>query len=159
MSLPNSRKASAELPPLSTMTTTVTIPEKTALSNATTICTPVERSPRPSSTFVPTLDKPGANPFETDLEMAPTTTTSDKITWGQKDTMNRRSDCRVWPGKDHWKQKAKAAKRKRSWCTCMAGLSRRNRIIARVLIVFLIIGIAIGVGFGVSKPLGAPIWH
>lgn len=155
MSLPNSRKASAELPPLSTMTTTVTIPEKTALSTVTTVA---DRSPRPSSTFVPTLDKPGANPFETDLEMAPTATT-DKITWCQKDTLNRRSDARVWPGKDHWKQKAKAAKRKRSWCTCMAGLSRRNRIIARVLIVFLIIGIAIGVGFGVSKPLGAPIWH
>ncbi|KAJ3528680.1 hypothetical protein NM208_g10092 [Fusarium decemcellulare] len=59
----------------------------------------------------------------------------------------RKSDCQVWPGKDHWKQKAKANKAKNR-CTCMAHLSRRNRIIVKCLIVFLVVGVAVGVGFG-----------
>ncbi|KKA30912.1 hypothetical protein TD95_002631 [Thielaviopsis punctulata] len=71
-------------------------------------------------------------------------------------TLNH-SDCQVWPGQDHWKRKAKAAKKERS-ITCLARLSKRNRIIAKVVLGVLIIGIAVAVGFGVSKPLGAPIW-
>lgn len=71
-------------------------------------------------------------------------------------TLNH-SDCQVWPGQDHWKRKAKAAKKERS-TTCLANLSKRNRIIVKVALGILIIGIAVAVGFGVSKPLGAPIW-
>ncbi len=68
------------------------------------------------------------------------------------------TDCQVWPGQDHWKRKAKAAKMKRS-CRCLSHLSKRNRLIVKILIGFLVVGMAVGVGFGVSKPLGAGIWQ
>jgi hypothetical protein len=92
------------------------------------------------------------NPFDTDLEAMITTDSrrrSDAVT---------RDDCQVWPGKEHWKRKAKEAKRGRRSCACMASLSRRTRIVVKISIALLIVGIAVAVGFGVSKPLGAPIW-
>ncbi|KAK7421098.1 hypothetical protein QQZ08_010100 [Neonectria magnoliae] len=134
----------------------MSIPEKVALSNVTTICpSPLDRSPRGSATSTPLTQK--GNPFDTDVEaMIPATTTD---TYGQKiHAQTSKTDCQVWPGKEHWKQKAKLAKKQRGWCTCLAKLSPRNKIIAKVLIVVLIVGIAVGVGFGVSKPLHAPIW-
>ncbi|KAK8135241.1 hypothetical protein PG984_003181 [Apiospora sp. TS-2023a] len=95
------------------------------------------------------------NPFDTDIEAL-----------HSSDNLNRKSisqtppntNCSVWPGQDHWKQKAKAAKQKNRSCNFMAGLSKRNRIIAKILLAFLIIGLAVGVGVGISKPLGADIW-
>ncbi|KAK5654797.1 hypothetical protein OQA88_6833 [Cercophora sp. LCS_1] len=98
-----------------------------------------------------------ANPFDTDIEAMITTT----------ETCNRKStectkggtDCQVWPGQDHWKRKAKAAKKSRHNCNCLANLSKRNRLIVKILIGVLIIGIAVAVGLGVSKPLGAGIWR
>ncbi|EGY23636.1 hypothetical protein VD0002_g6213 [Verticillium dahliae] len=103
------------------------------------------------------------NPFDTDVEAMITTTNTNN----NNNNMSRKctttiskADCpSVWPGKEHWKQKAKTAKRNRhNTCNCLAHLSKRNRIIAKILIGLLIVGIAVGVGFGVSKPLGAPIW-
>ncbi len=67
------------------------------------------------------------------------------------------TDSQVWPGQGHWKRKAKEQKMKRSR-TCLSRLSKRNRLIAKILIGLLIIGIAVGVGLGISKPLGAAIW-
>ncbi|KAM5344707.1 hypothetical protein ACJ41O_010569 [Fusarium nematophilum] len=135
--------------------TTVTLPEKAAFSTTTTACP--DDTPRMSTTSTPRSDK-STNPFDTDIEaMVPTHTTDSAMHKTSSSPLARKSDCQVWPGKDHWKQKAKAAKA-RNRCTCMAKLSPRNRIIAKVLIVFLIVGVAVGVGFGVSKPLNAPIW-
>ncbi|KAK2071717.1 hypothetical protein P8C59_006121 [Phyllachora maydis] len=98
------------------------------------------------------------NPFDTDVEAMITVTES-----GNRrsciDSKTGGNDCQMWPGKDHWRRKAKAAKMSRRNCNCLSHLSKRNRIIVKVLIAMLIIGIAIGVGFGVSKPLGAGIWH
>ncbi|KAF4466008.1 hypothetical protein FALBO_7143 [Fusarium albosuccineum] len=139
--------------------TCVTVPEKAAFSTNTTICpSPLDDAPRMSAASTPRSDKT-ANPFDTDVEaMMPTHSTESCV---QQKTSNsqlpRKSDCQVWPGKDHWKQKAKANKAKNR-CTCMANLSRRNRIIAKVIIIFLVVGVAVGVGFGISKPLNAPIW-
>lgn len=99
-----------------------------------------------------------ADPFDTDIEAM--------LPGGAPDNCPRKSlgcqrpdaECQVWPGQEHWKRKAKAAKVNRSRCGCMARMSKRNRIIIQVLIGLLIIGIAVGVGLGVSKPLGAGIW-
>lgn len=100
------------------------------------------------------------NPFDTDVEAMITHTTSE----GTNNGNGRRSiacrglgDSQVWPGQSHWKKKAKEQKMKRS-CSCLSRLSKRNRLIVKVLIVLLVIGIAVGVGVGISKPLGAPIW-
>lgn len=98
-----------------------------------------------------------ANPFDTDIEAMPVITHNSSRR--SVECTKGGSDCHVWPGQDHWKRKAKAAKKSRHSCTCLAGLSKRNRILVRIGIVILIVGIAVGVGFGVSKPLGAGIWH
>ncbi|EWG46036.1 hypothetical protein FVEG_06636 [Fusarium verticillioides 7600] len=130
--------------------TNLTIPEKAA-TNVT-----VTETPRISTTSTPQTDK--LNPFDTDIEAMVTTRTSDSCMHKTSSTpLARKTDCQVWPGKDHWKQQAKAAKAKNR-CTCMAKLSQRNRWIVKGLIIFLVVGIAVGVGFGVSKPLNAPIW-
>jgi len=138
----------------------VTMPDKAVLSDSA------------SSTLSPSRDKSfdvhreesavstprsyqNSNPFDTDIEAMVPTHTQESC--ARKSTTVERGDCQVWPGKDHWKQKAKAAKMDRS-CRCMARLSKRTRIVVKILIGLLIVGIAVGVGFGVSKPLGAPIW-
>ncbi|KAK4193039.1 hypothetical protein QBC35DRAFT_162879 [Podospora australis] len=97
------------------------------------------------------------NPFDTDIE-AMITHENSHVKKSAECTRGG-SDCQVWPGQDHWKRKAKAAKKNRRACNCLAGLSKRNRIIAKILIILLIVGIAVAVGFGVSKPLGAGIWR
>jgi predicted transporter len=47
---------------------------------------------------------------------------------------------------------------RRKW-NCLGHLSKRNRIIVKILIGFLIVGIAVGVGLGVSKSLGYGVWQ
>ncbi|KAK4645977.1 hypothetical protein QC761_206280 [Podospora bellae-mahoneyi] len=96
------------------------------------------------------------NPFDTDIEAMITNENSHKRS---AECTKGGTDCQVWPGQDHWKRKAKAAKKNRRACNCLAGLSKRNRILVKILLIFLIVGIAVGVGFGVSKPLGAGIWR
>jgi len=111
--------------------------------------------PRTSNVSTPASSH-HANPFDTDIEAIITT-----------ETCNRKStectkggpDCQVWPGRDHWRRKAKAAKRSRHNCNCLANLSKQNRIMVKIAIGLLIIGIAVGVGLGISKPLGAGIWR
>lgn len=135
-----------------TTSSTLTMPEKAALSNTTTLSADPLDNPRPSKDV--SVD---SNPFDTDIEACPNTHELQNTGSRNLIAPGRKSECQVWPGKDHWKERAKTNKAKRS-CTCMAKLSRRNRIIAKLLIIFLIVGIAVGVGFGVSKPLNAPIW-
>lgn len=131
-------------------------PEKAAFSNVTTICpSPLDQSPRVSASYTPRTDK--LNPFDTDIEAMIPATTTDTGTQRVVPAVSK-SECQVWPGKEHWKQKAKLDKKKRRGCTFMTKLSPRNRIIAKVLMILLVIGIAVGVGFGISKPLHAPIW-
>lgn len=111
----------------------------------------------PRASDISTPASSHTNPFDTDIEAMITTT----------ETCNRKStectkggtDCHVWPGQDHWRRKAKAAKMSRHSCNCLANLSKRNRIIVKILIGILVVGIAVGVGLGVSKPLGAGIWR
>jgi hypothetical protein len=96
-----------------------------------------------------------ANPFDTDVE-AIITPNSERC--GRKSGAYKGNDCQMWPTNDHWRQKAKAAKVKRS-CTCLAHLSKRNRLLVKILIGILIVGIAVAIGVGISKPLGAGIWQ
>lgn len=134
--------------------TNLSLPEKACLSKINTAS--FERSPRLSSVSSPQSDK-SADPFDTDLEATMPITSTNSCAYKTNTRGKNSSDCQVWPGRDQWKMKAKEAKRKRG-CTCLAGLSKRNRCIAKILIVLLIVGIAVGVGFGISKPLNAPIW-
>ncbi|KJR89102.1 uncharacterized protein SPSK_06641 [Sporothrix schenckii 1099-18] len=110
---------------------------------------------------LPTPTSVHQNPFDTDVEAMITHTTSEGTS---NEGAGRRSiacrglgDSQVWPGQSHWKKKAKEQKMKRS-CSCLSRLSKRNRLVVKVLIVVLVVGVAIGVGLGISKPLGAPIW-
>ncbi|KAK3370335.1 hypothetical protein B0H63DRAFT_314724 [Podospora didyma] len=127
------------------------------------------QDPFGSDTYTPLAEKhtrssdvstPGssrANPFDTDIEAI--ITASEHNTRKSAECTKGGSDCQVWPGKDHWRQKAKAAKRNRHSCNCLSRLSKRNRIIVKILIGLLIVGIALGVGLGVSRHLNAPIWR
>jgi len=113
--------------------------------------------PRPSDVSTPCSNH--LNPFDTDIEAIITPATTSGEACGRKSTCQKGgTDCHVWPGQSHWRRKAKQAKKKRS-CGCLSHLSKRNRLIVKILIIFLIVGIAVGVGFGVSKPLGAGIWQ
>ncbi|KAH8171175.1 hypothetical protein LIA77_09956 [Sarocladium implicatum] len=133
------------------------IPQKASLPKISTTAMSPSRSARSSADMTPRTDVT-ENPFDTDLEaMVPTNESAPGCV--RRET-TQRSDCQVWPGTAQWKQKAKESKaaNRRKRFNCLAGLSRRNRIIAKIVIVLLIVGIAVGVGFGVSRPLGAPIW-
>jgi hypothetical protein len=142
---------------------TIAMPEKAALSidNSTLAPTPSgnEKSidlQRDSNLSTPHSYN-NTNPFDTDIEAIIPTSSAEQCA-RKSTTVPRAADCQIWPGQEHWKQKAKAAKIKNRSCTCMARMSKRNRILVKLLIAFLIVGIAVGVGVGVSKPLGAPIW-
>ncbi|SPO06910.1 uncharacterized protein DNG_09604 [Cephalotrichum gorgonifer] len=124
-------------------TTLISAPEKSYNGSIHTTAYP----PTPLS-----QNDQGANPFDTDLEAM---ISSDSR---RKSLTAKRDDARVWPSKEHWKNKAKEAKKGRGNCACMASLSRRTRIAVKVAIGLLIVGVAVGIGFGISKPLGAPIW-
>ncbi|KAK8144148.1 hypothetical protein G3M48_006254 [Beauveria asiatica] len=124
----------------------VAAPEKATLSTATTVCV------MPVDATTPRSER-SSNPFDTDVEAA----LISQSTTRKSCHVTRNGECQVWPGKQHWKDKAKDAKIKRS-CTYMSRLNHRQKIAAKVLLIALVIGIAVGVGFGVSKPLGAPIW-
>jgi len=96
-------------------------------------------------------------PYETDIEAMTTQHSSDRL--NRRSTANVHDpNCTVWPGQDHWKQKARAAKINNRSCQPFARLDRRTRIAIKITIIILVVAIAIGVGFGVSKPLGASIW-
>lgn len=113
------------------------------------------RLSRPSDVSSPATVR--ADPFDTDIEAM--ITPVEQHSRRSADCLKGGPDCQVWPGQDHWKRKAKAAKKKQHSCNCLAGLSKRNRILVKILIIVLIVGAAVGVGFGVSKPLGAGIWR
>lgn len=136
-----------------TNTSLVAVPEKAALSN-TTICGPMEATPRTSQE-----SSTKGTPFGHDLEAGIETHNSHElINTTTRTQTKQQGDCQVWPNKEHWKRKAKLAKAKNRNCNLMSKMSRRNRIITKIIIMFFIIGIAVAIGFGISKPLGAPIW-
>ena len=146
---------------VTTMPTPITLAEPEKAQYASSTRTPStykvsQECPRDSSVSTP-RSYAGGNPFDTDIE-AIIPTSSSQENCARKSTTVSRNDCQVWPGKEHWKQKAKAAKANNRSCACMGRLSKRTRVIVKVLIALFIIGVAVGVGFGVSKPLGAPIW-
>jgi hypothetical protein len=134
--------------------TAVAVPEKAALVNV--FSSPVDTLARSSNDSLSRSVK-SANPFDTDIEAIATTDSMQNCVTKSSTNLKPKGECTVWPGKDHWQRRDKAAKMKRS-CSIMAKLSPRNKIIAKIVIILLIVGIGVGVGFGVSKPLGAPIW-
>lgn len=149
----------AERPGLAVETTTTApqLREKRSQDSLSTVPFPTleEKVSRPSDVSSPATVR--ANLFDTDIEAM--ITPVEQHGRRSAECTKGGTDCQVWPGQDHWKRKAKAAKKQRHTCNCLANLSKRNRIIVKILIIILIVGIAVGVGFGVSKPLGAGIWR
>ena len=68
-----------------------------------------------------------------------------------------KKDCTVWPHQSTLKQRSKDMKRRRG-CMLFRRLTRKQRIIAQIVIAVLIVGAAIGIGIGVSKAVGAGVW-
>lgn len=97
------------------------------------------------------------NPFDTDIEAMITPSISRDPATRMTTNMTTKCggpDCQVWPTREHWIKKAKAAKTKRG-CNCFAHLSRRNRIAINCAIVLIFLAVALGVGIGISRALGA----
>ncbi|KAI8316867.1 hypothetical protein K4K61_000151 [Colletotrichum sp. SAR11_59] len=150
----------------------ISVPEKAAFTTTTEGIPSANLTPVPTTTPEKSLDLHrdsnlstprsyrNENPFDTDIE-AMITATSSSDPYAMKTITTTKADCpTIWPGKQDWKARAKAAKRQRdrSSCACMAKMSKKNRIITKIALGLLVIGVGVGVGFGVSKPLGAPIW-
>ncbi|KAJ2904856.1 uncharacterized protein MKZ38_007048 [Zalerion maritima] len=108
------------------------------------------------STLSTPLSTQNPDPFDTDVEaMIPNN--PENCPRKSMGCQRPDADCQVWPGQEHWRKKAKAAKVSRSRCGCMAKMSKRNRILIHLLILVLIVGIGLSIGFGISKPINAPI--
>ncbi|TDZ40094.1 hypothetical protein C8034_v006115 [Colletotrichum sidae] len=148
----------------------ITLPEKAAFTTNVDPLSSANLTPVPTTTPEKSLDLVrdsnlstprsyrNENPFDTDIE-AMITATSSSDPYAMKTITTTKADCpTIWPGKQDWKARAKAAKRDRTKCACMGRMSKKNKIITKIAIGLLVIGIGVGVGFGVSKPLGAPIW-
>ena len=92
--------------------------------------------------------------YETDLEsgskrysMEPSSTVGN--------TPNK--ECTVWPGQETMRQRTKDLKNNKR-CRPFRGLTRKQRIWTKVIIVLVFIGVAIGIGVGISKAVGGGIW-
>lgn len=124
------------------------------------------RDPSPSSAFYlhPTTrysleqsrteSKNNLAVYETDLEAGGRLSNSN--TNGLINTRTKQ-DCTVWPGQKTLKANHKLHRRKGA-CNPLRDLSKRNKIIAKVLIAMVLIGLAVGIGVGVSKAVGGGVW-
>lgn len=121
-------------------------------------------SRRSSDVSTPATTHNDLNPFDTDLEamISSRTLTQPDDACGMKSAsksnLKGSPEGQVWPGQDYWKNKAKAARINKRSCQCLAKMSKRNRIIVKVLIGAIIVAIAVGVGLGISRAVGAGVW-
>lgn len=119
---------------------------------------------RPSNASTPATVSQDRNPFDHDLEamISSRTLTGGDDSCGMKSVSHSNlkgcEEGQVWPGKAHWKKKSKAAKVNKHSCQLLAKLSKRNRIIVKLLIGLLVIALGVGVGLGISRKLGAGVW-
>lgn len=67
------------------------------------------------------------------------------------------NDCTVWPGRHQLIEKSNERK-KRSGCSPLRRLSRKQRISVKILIALIIVGAAVGIGVGVSRAVGSGVW-
>ncbi|RFU76041.1 hypothetical protein TARUN_6202 [Trichoderma arundinaceum] len=157
MAFSDKRQSTASVRLTTEVIVEVSVPDKALSPTVGVYAVPTNATSVTSITSNPHSEKTTTNPFETDIEALNSHSSLDKPC-RKSTTLDAKTDCQVWPGKDHWAKQAKQAKMKRNNCTCMAQLSPRNKIIAKVLIIVLVVGVAVSVGFGISKPLGAPLW-
>lgn len=148
-----------------TLSTTTTSTNTLATSPAASLAPfPEPALGRSSDVSTPATAHNDLNPFDTDLEAMISSRTlavaDDSCGMKSASCSNLKGspDGQVWPGQAHWKRKAKAAKVNQRSCQCFAKMSKRNRIIIKVLIIALVVGIAVGVGLGISKSLGVGVW-
>ena len=143
-----------------TTTRLVQKPSQDTFASDTMTPTAEKKQPQPRISDLSTPATPASchngSPFDTDMEAIITTETCNRKS---TECTKGGTDCQVWPGQEHWRKKAKAARKNRHSCNCLQSLSKRNRIIVKILIAMLIVGIAVGVGLGISRSLGAGIWR
>ncbi|EHK20091.1 uncharacterized protein TRIVIDRAFT_48020 [Trichoderma virens Gv29-8] len=157
MATPDKRQSTASVRLTREITIEISVPDKALTPTVGVYAVPTNATSVTSITSNPNSDKTTTNPFDADIEALHSHSSIDKPL-RKSMTLDAKMECQVWPGKDHWQKQAKQTKVKRNNCSCMANLSPRNKIIAKILIIVLVVGIAVSVGFGISKPLGAPLW-
>jgi len=68
-------------------------------------------------------------------------------------------ECTVWPSRRAWEEKAMMVKKRegrRNW-NCLAGLTKRQTLVVRLLIGLVIVAIAVGLGVGISRAVGGRV--
>lgn len=151
------RQSTASVVLTTEVTVEVSVPDKALAPTVGVYAVPTHATSVTSITSNPHSEKTTTNPFDADIEALNSHSSLDKS--GRKSmTMEAAANCPVWPGKDHWQKQAKHAKRQRTYCTPMAKLSARNKIICKILIIVLVVGAAVSIGLGISKAVGAPVW-
>ena len=107
-----------------------------------------------------------SNSYDTDVEACLTPQKTTGTYGGRMSLLKSKSrgdiECTVWPGQNALKQKKKDMRRERGknlmCCGWMAGLSKKKKIYAKILIALLVVGIAVGVGVGISRAVGGGVW-
>lgn len=127
---------------------------------------PFYTHPPASHEVIPSATKKGhLNVYEKDLEAgndAPLTpTTDDEHPFSQRIGVEQNKECTMWPSKQTLKQKYQAEKQQRQQKRGIKALnpvrakwtamSKRNKLIAKILLAVFVVGVAVALGVGISK--------
>ena len=72
------------------------------------------------------------------------------------DIPRSKKDCTVWPGSTS--KKSLCCQQRSRW-NPLRNLSRRDKLLVKILIVLLVVGAAVGLGIGIAKATGTGIWQ
>jgi hypothetical protein len=70
----------------------------------------------------------------------------------------RLKECTQWPTKQSLKQKARLAKNKRQCCPWWAGLTKKQKLIFKIVIALIFVGVVTAVAVGISRAVGGGVW-
>lgn len=99
-------------------------------------------------------------PTETDLKPPPMykhDVESNAYLAGSKSNIEATKDCTMWPSRVTLQQRAIQEKRAKSW-NPMCRLTKKQKLIAQIVIALAIIGAAVGIGVGVSRAVHGGVW-
>ncbi|MCJ1400596.1 hypothetical protein MMC11_003802 [Xylographa trunciseda] len=90
--------------------------------------------------------------YETDLE------SGSRIRYSSEPPVSvRNKECNMWPGHRQHMQKCNALKQSRS-CSPMRKLSKKQKLLVKILIALFVVGAVTAIGVGVSKAVNAGVY-
>lgn len=86
-----------------------------------------------------------------DLEAASTNFPSSEVSRNHKENA-------VWPCNNQKHKRSLMMERRKGGCSPLRGLSKNQKLWAKIIIALVVIGAAVGIGIGISKAVGAGVW-